>query len=46
MLAYIWHYWIGFLLFLVALLAVVQLVVGYVRKVVGPQYPNRRQKSE
>lgn len=46
MLAYIWHYWIGFILFLVAILAVLQVVVGYVRKVVSPQYPTKRQRSE
>ncbi len=46
MLAYIWHYWIGFILFLVSILLVLQVVVGYVRKVVSPQYPTKRQRSE
>jgi hypothetical protein len=46
MLAYIWHYWIGLILFIVSILLVLQIVVGYVRKVVRPQYPTKRQRSE
>ena len=44
--AEIWHWWLGLLLTLGAVLACVGLVVGYLKKVVAPQYPNRRQRSE
>ena len=32
--------------FIVSILLVLQIVVGYVRKVVRPQYPTKRQRSE
>ena len=46
MLAEIWHWWIGIVLTLVSVLLALQLVVGYVRKVVSPQYPTKRNREE
>ena len=43
--AEIWHWWIGIVLTVVGALAVLQVVVGYLRKVVAPQHPKRRQRS-
>lgn len=43
--AEIWHWWIGLILTIAGVLAVLQVVVGYVRKVVAPQYPKRRRRS-
>ena len=42
----VWHYWIGVVLFLGAVLTVVALVVGYLAKVQSPQYPRRGQRTE
>lgn len=46
MLANIWHWWIGVVLFVVAALATVGIIGGYVKKVVSPQYPTKRQRPE
>lgn len=46
MLANIWHWWIGVLLFGVGVLAVFGLIGGYIKKVVAPQYPSKRQRPE
>jgi hypothetical protein len=46
MLAVLWHVWIGVVLLIVAIVAVIGLVVGFVRKVVAPQYPGRRHPEE
>jgi formate-dependent nitrite reductase membrane component NrfD len=42
--AEVWHWWIGVVLALAGIGLFVQLVVGYLRKVVAPQYPKRRQR--
>ncbi len=39
--AYVWHYWIAVPLTAVAILAVVLMVVGYLRKVTATRYPRR-----
>jgi hypothetical protein len=46
MLAVIFHFWLGLLLTIVAGLAVVSLIAGYVKKVVSPQYPSARQHRD
>jgi len=46
MIANIWHWWVGVLLFAVVALALVGLIGGYVKKVVAPQYPTKRQRRE
>ena len=46
MLANIWHWWIGVVLSFVAILAAIGLIVGYIRKVVAPQYPGKRNPEE
>lgn len=43
--AYVWHYWIGVILLLAGIGAVVATVVGYVAKVSATRYPNRRQRQ-
>ncbi|CAB4803134.1 MAG: hypothetical protein WCH93_06270 [Actinomycetota bacterium] len=43
--AEIWHWWLGLILVVASVLAVIQVVVGYLRKVVAPQYPKRRPRS-
>jgi len=43
--ANIWHWWIGVGLTLATVGALLSLVVGYFKKVVSPQYPNRRQRQ-
>lgn len=45
LLAYIWHFWIGVVLFAVALLAVVALVGGYLKAVTAQRYPDRRARQ-
>ncbi len=40
--AKVWTYWIGFSLALLAVLVVLAVVVGYLVKVVRPQYPGKR----
>lgn len=42
MLAVIWHYWIGIVLFLSVVGLLASLVAGYFTKVVRPKYPSRR----
>jgi hypothetical protein len=43
--AEVWHWWIGLILTFAAVGAVLQVIVGYLRKVVAPQHPKRRQRS-
>jgi hypothetical protein len=43
--AEIWHWWLGLLLTLGAVAAVIGVIVGYLNTVVRPQYPNRHQRS-
>lgn len=43
--AYVWHYWVGLVLLLAGVGAVVQGVVGYLTKVSASRYPNRRQRQ-
>jgi len=46
MLANIWHWWIGVVLTFVAVIAAIGLLAGYLRKVVAPQYPGKRNPEE
>ena len=39
--AKVWHYWIGIVILLPALLAVVGLIVGYLVKVTANKYPRQ-----
>ncbi len=41
-----WHWWIGIILTVASVGAIVQLVAGYLMKVVRPQYPSRRQRRQ
>ncbi len=43
--AYPWHYWLAIVLLLAGVLALLQVVVGYVIKVTATRYPNRRQRK-
>jgi hypothetical protein len=42
--AQVWVYWVAMALFIGALVTVIALVVGYLVKVVSPQYPKRSQR--
>ncbi len=39
--AVIWHYWIGLVFFVLSLLTVVAVVVGYLVRVQSLKYPKR-----
>ncbi len=43
--ANIWHFWIGVVLTLVAVLTVVGLIRGYLKSVSSQRYPGRRQND-
>lgn len=42
--AKVWHFWIGVVLTLGAVLAVVATIIGYLVKVQAPQYPGRKHR--
>jgi uncharacterized iron-regulated membrane protein len=44
--AEIWHWWIGVVLVIVSILAVVGLGVQYLKNITAKQYPNRRQRQD
>jgi len=44
--ANVWHWWIGVVLTLVSVGAVLGLIAGYLRKVTAPQFPGKRQREE
>lgn len=44
--AEIWYWWIGIVLTGVGVLSVLGLIVGYLKNVTAPRYPNRRQRSD
>lgn len=46
MIGEIFHWWLGVGLALLGGLAVVGLVVGYLKKVVSPQYPGKRNRED
>lgn len=46
MLAVIFHWWLGALLALVGVAAVIGIVVGYLKVVVAPQYPGKRARGD
>ena len=46
MLGVIWHWWIGVVLLVVSVLAVLGLGVGYLKNVTAKRYPNRRQQQD
>jgi hypothetical protein len=39
--AYVWHYWIAVPLAIAAIVAVIAVVAGYLRKVTSIRYPRR-----
>lgn len=45
MVAMVWHYWLGLVLLLGGIGAVIQLFVLYYFKVTATRYPNRRQRQ-
>jgi hypothetical protein len=45
MLSVVWHYWLGLILLVVGVLALIATVAGYVAKVTAMKYPNRRQRA-
>lgn len=45
MIAVVWHFWLGLVLLIAGVGAVVNVIVGYVTKVSALKYPNRRQRN-
>ena len=45
MVGVIWHQWIGVVLLVVSVLAVLGLVVGYLKNITAKRYPSRRQQQ-
>ena len=43
--AEIWHWWIGVVLLIVSILAVVGLVGGYLKSVTSQRYPGKRTRE-
>lgn len=41
MLAVVWHWWIGFFLAVGTVLAVIAVIVGYLKTVQNPRYPRK-----
>jgi hypothetical protein len=37
----VWHYWLGWAMAIGAVLTLIALIIGYLVKVQGPQYPKR-----
>ena len=46
MIAKIFHWWLGVGLSIVGIAATLGIIGGYVKKVVAPQYPGKRQRRE
>lgn len=46
MIAVVFHFWLGLLLTFVGGLAVLSIVAGYIKKVVAPQYPGKRNRRD
>jgi membrane protein implicated in regulation of membrane protease activity len=44
--ANVWHWWIGIVLSLVVVLAVVALVASYLKSVSAQRHPSRRQQRQ
>lgn len=44
--ANVWHWWIGVALSIVGGGAVLALVAGYLKSVVAPQHPTKRQRRQ
>lgn len=44
--ANIWHWWIGLVLVLVAVVAAIGLAAGYLKNVVAPQHPSKNNPEE
>ena len=42
--AYVWHYWIGVVLLVIAVATVLGLAVQYLFKVTATKYPGRHQQ--
>lgn len=43
--ANVWHWWLGLALVLLAVIAIVALVAGYLKAVSAKQHPRRGQRS-
>jgi hypothetical protein len=45
MISVVWHYWLGLILLVVSVFALIATAAGYVAKVTAMKYPNRRQRA-
>jgi hypothetical protein len=46
MVAMIFHFWLGLLLAIVGVLVTLGVAAGYIKKVVAPQYPGKRNRRD
>jgi hypothetical protein len=44
--AHIWHWWIGVIMALAGLLAVISLTIGYLRQVTHQRYPSGQRAKD
>lgn len=44
--AEVWHWWLGVILLLAGVGAILQTVIGYLVKVTATRYPSRRQRKQ
>lgn len=44
--AYVWHWWIGVILLVVSIAAILGLVGQYLQKVSSTRYPKRHQREQ
>ena len=42
----VWHQWIGVVLLAVSILAVLGLLVGYLKNITASRYPSRRHQQD
>jgi formate-dependent nitrite reductase membrane component NrfD len=46
MLGYIWHFWIGVILTLASVGAVLAVIAGYLKSVTAQRYPGKRARRD
>ena len=44
--AYVWHFWLGVIMFFAGVLAAISLTIGYLRQVSAQRHPRGRQARE
>jgi hypothetical protein len=44
--AYVWHFWLGLIMFFAGVLAAIGLTIQYLKQVSAQRYPNGRRARE